>query len=82
LTAWIRKTLTPSDIWKERNEDHLELSVDAAKARLLTGTATRPVVPRIRFTGRFEDASPHKQVVGEDVDLSGLVIKSDSHLKQ
>jgi len=82
LTSYIRNTLTSTEVWKERNEKHLSLSVDAAEAKQLTGTARRPVMNRIRYTGRFEDYSPHKQAIGDEVDLSDLVVKADSHMKQ
>ncbi|KAG9036605.1 hypothetical protein FRB95_008439 [Tulasnella sp. JGI-2019a] len=82
LTSFIRKSITPSDVWKTRNENHLALSVDSAQAKQLTETARRPVVSRIRYTGKFEDFSPHRQSVGDSVDMSDLDIKSDSHMRK
>ncbi|KAG8906934.1 hypothetical protein FRB99_005708 [Tulasnella sp. 403] len=81
LTSWLRNKITPSDIWRTRNEKHLELSMDAAEAKNLTGSAKRPLMPRTRYPGKFEDYSPHKRIVGDDIDLSGLNIKSESFMK-
>jgi len=81
LTSRIRNTLTPADTWKERNEKHLALSLEAAEAKHLTGSARRPLMPRTRYPGKFEDASPHKQAVGDQIDFSTLLIKEDTHMK-
>ncbi|KAG8882987.1 hypothetical protein FRB98_003366 [Tulasnella sp. 332] len=82
LTSFIRKSLTPSEVWKTRNENHLALSVENAQSRQLTEAAQRPVVSRIRYTGKFEDFSPHRQSVGDSVDMSDLDVKSDSHMRK
>ncbi|KIO18835.1 hypothetical protein M407DRAFT_246382 [Tulasnella calospora MUT 4182] len=80
LTGWIRSKITPSEIWRERNETHLILSMEQAEAKHLAGGARRPLMMRTRYPGKFEDASPHKQPVGDVVDYSDLSVKSDSHM--
>ncbi|KAG9018163.1 hypothetical protein FRB90_012007 [Tulasnella sp. 427] len=80
LTSWIRTNITPSEIWRSRNETHLILSMEQAEAKHLAGSAQRPLMMRTRYPGKFEDASPHKRPVGDTVDYSDLNVKSDSHM--
>lgn len=55
LTRYIKHNLTPqADLWKERNEKHLELAVEAADAKLLFQEAERPSVRRLRYLGSVE----------------------------
>ena len=52
LTRYIAHNLTPqADLWKERNEKHLELAVKAADDKLLFQEAERPKVRRMRYLG-------------------------------
>ena len=50
---WLTRTLakyTPgADVWKARNERHLELAVRAAEDRVLFQEAERPKVLRLRY---------------------------------
>ncbi|KAG8936672.1 hypothetical protein FRC02_000130 [Tulasnella sp. 418] len=82
IRAWIRQSLTPTEIWQQRNESHLTLSKTAADAKWLSGTAQRPPIHRYRYYGAFEDASPHNVPVGDtSADTSGLVIKTEQRTK-
>ncbi|CDU25720.1 uncharacterized protein SPSC_05891 [Sporisorium scitamineum] len=78
LTRYIEHWTTPSSVWKERNARHLELVKEKAEERLLFQDAERPPVHRLRYTGTFEQASPHAVGPGTQVDLSDLKIKRAS----
>lgn len=51
ITAFIQDSLTSAEVWKERNQNHLALTVDAAEHLNLTTTARRPLMRRVRYPG-------------------------------
>lgn len=52
VTRYIQHNLTPeADLWKKRNDKHLELAVDKANDMLLFQEAERPKVRRLRYLG-------------------------------
>jgi len=66
---------TPAQIYEERNIKHLELSLNAAKDKIVLEDAERPKIRRLRGPGMFDNASPFNVPIGTQVDLSDLVIK-------
>ncbi|BGP25254.1 NADH-ubiquinone oxidoreductase [Rhodotorula toruloides] len=62
--------------YKERNDEHIQLVKKQADAKLLTQSATKPVMNRIRYVGSFEQASPYNIEIGSQADLSDLIVKS------
>ncbi|KAK4057199.1 hypothetical protein OIO90_001694 [Microbotryomycetes sp. JL221] len=78
ITRYITHNLTPAtDLWKQRNERHLELSIEAANDKLLFQEAEKPKIRRLRYLGSFDQASPNLIPVGSQADLSDLVIKHE-----
>lgn len=52
MTRYIRYNLTPkSDVFKERNNKHLELAKQAAEDKLLFQEAELPKIRRLRYLG-------------------------------
>ncbi|PWN50998.1 hypothetical protein IE53DRAFT_69029 [Violaceomyces palustris] len=78
LTRYMDYYFTPSSVWKERNLKHLDLARQAAEDKLLFQEAERPPVHRLRYTGSFEQASPHSIPIGGATDLSDLKVKKGS----
>lgn len=52
LTRYIQHNLTPAtDLWKKRNERHLDLAVEAASDKLLFQEAQTAPIKRLRYLG-------------------------------
>lgn len=52
LTRYIQHNLTPAtDLWRKRNEKHLELAIEAADDKLLFQEAEPAKVRRLRYLG-------------------------------
>lgn len=52
LTRYIQHNLTPAaDLWKKRNEKHLELAIQAADDKLLFQEAEPAKIRRLRYLG-------------------------------
>lgn len=51
LTSYIRSGITPAEVWKERNENHLAMSVESAEHKQLTGHAKMPIMRRYQYPG-------------------------------
>ncbi|GBE81267.1 hypothetical protein BKA93DRAFT_721758 [Sparassis latifolia] len=77
ITRLIAHYATPSEVWHRFNWKHLLLSVQGSDEALLMADAKPPPVHRYRYPQRFEQASTHLQPVGQDVDLSNVVVKGD-----
>ncbi|KAK4051367.1 hypothetical protein OIV83_002851 [Microbotryomycetes sp. JL201] len=78
ITRYITHNLTPAtDLWKKRNERHLELAIEAANDKLLIQEAEQPKIRRLRYLGSFDQASPNLIPVGSQADLTDLVIKHE-----
>lgn len=68
LTRYLAYHMPREGMWKERNDKHFELTVKQAEDKLLLQDAQRPKIRRFRYSGTFEQASPH----GESVLLRRL----------
>ncbi|KAM0789258.1 hypothetical protein ACM66B_000101 [Microbotryomycetes sp. NB124-2] len=78
ITRYITHNLTPATgLWKQRNERHLELAIEAANDKLLIQEAEKPKIRRLRYLGSFDQASPNGIPVGSQADLTDLVIKHE-----
>ncbi|PWN27596.1 hypothetical protein BDZ90DRAFT_232024 [Jaminaea rosea] len=75
LTRYIENYTTSSDTWKQNQERHLELSKQAAERKLFLQDAEMAPVRRMRYIQTFQQASPHLNKVGDQVDLSDLEIR-------
>jgi hypothetical protein len=51
ITRYIDYYSTPSSVWKERNERHLDMVREKAEEKLLFQDAERPPVHRLRYVG-------------------------------
>lgn len=52
VTRFIEDKIMPAqDLWRSRNEKHLELAKEAAETKLLFQEAERPKVRRLRYLG-------------------------------
>ena len=52
ITRYITHNLTPAaDLWRKRNERHLELAIEAANDKLLFQEAEQPKIRRMRYLG-------------------------------
>jgi len=77
IARYIVHYKTSSHVWADLNNKHLEQSIQAAENQLLTGSALRSPVIRMRYLSSLDYASPRNVPVGNQVDFSDLVIKKD-----
>ena len=63
LTRYLAYHMPREGMWKERNDKHFELTVKQAEDKLLLQDAQRPKIRRFRYSGTFEQASPHGESV-------------------
>ncbi|PCH43713.1 hypothetical protein WOLCODRAFT_104021 [Wolfiporia cocos MD-104 SS10] len=77
IARWIEHYKTPTQVWQSIAFKNLTLELQNSDENLLTRDAKRPAIHRYRYTQRFEQHSPFIQPVGQDVDLSDLVIKRE-----
>nr|ODN74929.1 hypothetical protein L203_06612 [Cryptococcus depauperatus CBS 7841] len=75
LTRWLANQISKAEVWKKRNDKHLELSKEAAETKLLFQEAERPRIWRMRYPSSFEQASPYNIPVGSQIDLSDLKVQ-------
>ncbi|KZT19904.1 hypothetical protein NEOLEDRAFT_1183005 [Neolentinus lepideus HHB14362 ss-1] len=77
ITRYIKHYTHNAEEWERINIKHLFLSKESQESALLVADARPPVVHRYRYPQMLERASPHLQRVGPQVDLSGVVAKTD-----
>ena len=82
LSKLLARITTPAEEWKRRNAKHLEQTVRSAEDRLLFQEAERPRVYRMKNPAYFDTLPPHRRPVGDDVNLSDLVVKNDPALPE
>ncbi|KAL1930867.1 hypothetical protein VTP01DRAFT_10004 [Rhizomucor pusillus] len=78
FTKWIEyRMITPSAEKDRLNNESLDEANKFAEHRLLTQTAQRPPVYRMRYADSFHNASPRGASAGLQCNLSDLKVRSD-----
>ncbi|CAG8489695.1 3658_t:CDS:2 [Paraglomus occultum] len=77
ITAWIESAMIPETENIRRSSEHTSLVKEEAKDKRLFGEAQLPPIYRFRFPEQFDKASPFMKELGNEVDLSDLVVRND-----
>ncbi|KAF8513097.1 hypothetical protein BU17DRAFT_53615 [Hysterangium stoloniferum] len=77
IARYIARYKTSSHVWADINSKHLEQSIQAAENQLLTTSALRSPVIRMRYPSSLDYASSRNVPVGSQVDFSDFVVKKD-----
>jgi len=81
LPRWIASSSTNKEEWERINASNLVKTAVAAEDAQTQQEAKRPYIVRYKGRGSFEAGSPNLLALGQQSDMSELVIRSDYEIR-